>query len=69
MANSIATENVDFVVNFIEENYHHGNLVERAQALLDEKEIGQFYTCFWLEKRRGLGSLFYAIFVYEIVYR
>ena len=46
MANSIATENVDFVVNFIEENYHHGNLVERAQTLLDEKEIGQFYTCF-----------------------
>ena len=46
MANSIETENVDFVVNFIAENYHHGNLVERAQALLDEREIGQFYTCF-----------------------
>ena len=41
----ITEENVDYVVNFLQENYHTGDVLERAQVQLGERETGIGIFC------------------------
>ena len=33
----------DFVVAFLDEHYHSGDILERAQMMLAEREAGEFF--------------------------
>ena len=57
----ISEENVDYVVNFLQENYHTGDVLERAQVQLGEMETGigiLFFCHFSLKVENIIESVF-----------